>query len=85
MGWGGGGLDTNQLLCEVWGWSDEGGPVLFQNDDRTIDPVWYPELMKPLGRPLEEATANGYQFARRFEHASVRCDLSSRQASIDWS
>jgi hypothetical protein len=81
-------LTAAQPYCYMsyaWGWSDEGGPVLFNPDLKTIDANWYPELLRPLGQPLGEATASGYQFTRRFERATVRVDLGTRPAAIDWS
>lgn len=59
-----------------WGWKLEDGPL-----------VDYPELKKPLGKPLGEFVRPdpaGWTFTRSFEHAEVKVDLEKKKATIDW-
>jgi hypothetical protein len=44
----------------------------------------YPEFSRRLGEPSGPASREGMVFTRRFEHADVRLDVSSREAAIDW-
>jgi hypothetical protein len=50
--------------------------------------VWrndiYPELSRPLGRPLAPAVRDGYVFTRSFEHLDVWLDLKTREARLSW-
>ncbi|HEY9661237.1 MAG TPA: putative glycoside hydrolase, partial [Allocoleopsis sp.] len=57
----------------TWGYGDNSGTF-----------EWYPEFDKPLGQPQGRATQNGWVYTRSFEHAQVRVDLASEQATIDW-
>lgn len=54
---------------------------------RNMD-VWrndiYPELSRPLGKPLGPAIRKGDIFKRSFEHLDVSLDLKKREASFDW-
>ena len=43
-----------------------------------------PEYSKKLGKPKGPATKQGYRYAREFEHASVKLDIESGKADIDW-
>jgi hypothetical protein len=45
---------------------------------------WYPELDKPLGKPLNEMQTNGWILTRKYQHASVWVDLENKKAKIDW-
>ena len=45
---------------------------------------WFPEYDKPLGPPLGPAEKNGFQYTRRFQHASVSLDIKKRSAEIRW-
>jgi hypothetical protein len=45
---------------------------------------WYPELDKKLGKPLADAEQSGWELKRLFEHASVRVNLETKDAAIDW-
>ena len=59
-----------------WVWGLQTGPL-----------AGYPELKKPLGRPLCDYTRSdpaGWIFRREFEHASVWLNLETRQGKIDW-
>jgi hypothetical protein len=47
-----------------------------------LDP--YAEFDRPLGPPKGDATWEGLTATREFAHASVRVDLTTRQARIDW-
>jgi hypothetical protein len=43
---------------------------------------WYPDLNKPLGKPLGERKPVGaYIWTREFEHATVHLDLNQPNAS----
>lgn len=46
--------------------------------------LWYPELDKPLGKPLNEMQVNGWILTRNYEHASVWVDLENKKSKIDW-
>jgi hypothetical protein len=78
-------VQPNCYLQYGWGWENIGGAYLLQDDMVTVDPAWFPELLKPLGEPLGPPQIDGYAFSRRFRHAAVRVDLASRQSRIDWS
>lgn len=59
-----------------WGWELKTGPL-----------VEYPELSRPLGKPLGDYTrvdSDGWVFTREFEQAKVTVDLEKRQGIIDW-
>ncbi len=59
-----------------WGWNLADGNL-----------VNYPELLKPLGAPMEafkRVSPEGWQFTREFEHASVWVDTENREAKITW-
>ncbi len=60
-------------FCYTWG---------YQQTDGSLD--WYPELDKPLGKPLGDAVRNGFKYTRKFEHCSVWVDLQKKKAKIDW-
>jgi arylsulfatase B len=60
-------------FCYSWGYREDMG---------SLD--WYPEFDKPLGKPLDSATIDGYHYSREFEHCSVEVDLLTRKASINW-
>lgn len=45
---------------------------------------WYPELEKPLGKPLNQMQVNGWVLTREYEHAKVWIDLENREAKINW-
>jgi hypothetical protein len=74
-----------------WGYHDLGidglgaGAMLYADyPPGPVDPAWYPELLRPLGEPLDDPRLDGYVWARRFKHADVRLDIAARQASIRW-
>ncbi|KGL62220.1 putative glycoside hydrolase [Polaribacter sp. Hel1_85] len=46
--------------------------------------LWYPELDKPLGKPLNDMQTNGWVLTRNYEHASIWVDLENKKAKIDW-
>ena len=71
-------------FCYSWGYADDCGCILFKTGTRIIDSKWYPDLMKPLGRPLGEPIVRGYQWTRHFAHADVYVDLQSHSDSIRW-
>ena len=53
----------------------------------TSNALWLkrlPEYDKKLGKPKGPATRKGYQYAREFEHASVKLDIESGKADIQW-
>ncbi|BCX49619.1 hypothetical protein HAHE_35270 [Haloferula helveola] len=59
-----------------WGWGLETGPLMD-----------YPEMKKPLGKPLGERRRpdpHSWVFLREFEHASVRVDLEKKEGSVTW-
>ncbi|MFI3290256.1 MAG: putative glycoside hydrolase [Opitutales bacterium] len=60
-------------FCYSWGYNASDGGM-----------VDYDEYNKPLGKPLAEATKDGYIYTREFEHASVWVDVENRQGKIDW-
>jgi hypothetical protein len=44
----------------------------------------YPELQRPLGRPLGACVKDGWRYTRAFEHAKVSADLEAGTANIAW-
>lgn len=59
-----------------WGWRLNSGPL-----------VDYPELLRPLGAPkapYSRLSADGWEFTREFEHASVWVDTDKREGKISW-
>jgi hypothetical protein len=60
-------------FCYSWGYTHTHG---------MLDP--YAEFDRPLGPPQADATWVGLTATREFAHASVRVDLTTRQARIDW-
>ena len=49
--------------------------------------VWMtrrPEFDRPLGSPKGPAVRTGYVYTREFAHASVRLDIETQTACIDW-
>ena len=59
-----------------WAWNINTGPL-----------EHYPELHKPLGKPLAKFTRlypDKWEFTRHFEHARVWVDTEKRTAKIDW-
>lgn len=59
-----------------WTWTLMSGPL-----------EHYPELQKPLGKPLGKYTRvhpQGWEFTRDFEHASVWVDTDKWVAKIEW-
>jgi hypothetical protein len=60
-------------FCYSWGYTHTHG---------MLDP--YAEFDRPLGPPKGDATWEGLTATREFAHASVRVDLTTRQARIDW-
>ena len=53
----------------------------------TTNALWLkrlPEYDKKLGKPKGPATKQGYRYAREFEHASVKLDIESGKADIQW-
>ena len=59
-----------------WGWKLSTGPL-----------VHYPELHKPLGKPLgkyKRTYADKWEFTREFEYASVWVDTDKYKAKITW-
>lgn len=59
-----------------WGWKLQTGPL-----------EHYPELQKPLGKPLGKYTRvhpDQWEFTREFEHASVWVDTDKWVAKIEW-
>lgn len=49
--------------------------------------VWMahpPEFDRPLGAPKGPAARDGYVYTREFDRASVRLDLETRTAKLDW-
>ncbi len=46
---------------------------------------WYPDLRRPIGKPLGAATKKGTVYVREFEHARAYVDLSDRSKSkVTW-
>jgi acetyl esterase/lipase len=45
---------------------------------------WYPEFDKPLGEPLGDMVRDGWTLSRKFKHASVKVNLETREAEIQW-
>ena len=51
----------------------------------TAPDEWYPELKKPIGKPLGAAVKHGTVYTREFEHATAFVDLSDRRKSkVTW-
>ncbi len=60
-------------FCYSWGYSEDHG---------VFEP--YPALNRPLGPPLADGKWQGLTATREFAHASVRVDLTTKQATIRW-
>jgi hypothetical protein len=59
--------------------------VLFANTLDGVPLQRYPDLKRPLGKPLGAATKKGTVYVREFEHASAFVDLSDRRKSkVTW-
>ncbi len=58
----------NCYFCYSWGYREHHGSLLD-----------YAEFHKPLGKPKDEATRNGWVYTRSFEHARVWVDLAERR------
>jgi len=67
------GAQENCYFIYNWGYRIENGCL-----------EWYPEFDRPLGEPLAEMARDAWKLSREYKHASVRVDLESRQAEIDW-
>ena len=70
------GAEPYSYFMYSWGWKVATGPL-----------VDYPEFKKPLGPPkgaYKRTTAEGWEFTREFEHASVWVDTETREAKITW-
>jgi hypothetical protein len=67
------GAQPGSHFCYSWGYTE---------NDGMLDS--YPEFDRQLGPPKGEARWQGFTATREFEHASVRVDLSNKQAAIDW-
>ena len=60
-------------FCYSWGYREDHG---------VFEP--YPALNRPLGPPLADGKWQGLTATREFAHASVRVDLTTKQATIRW-
>ena len=67
------GAQKHSYLIYNWGYRLKMGSLL-----------WYPELDKPLGKPLNEMQVNGWVLTRNYEHASIWVDLENKKSKIDW-
>lgn len=50
-------------------------------------PLWdyqWPELQRPIGKPLGDVVQEGFIFARQFEHVSVQMNCSSQEGFLEW-
>jgi hypothetical protein len=63
----------HSYFCYSWGYREGHGGL-----------VDYPELRRPLGKPEGDAVREGRVYTRSFRRASVRVDISTREARIDW-
>lgn len=45
---------------------------------------WYPELDKPLGKPLNEMQKKGWELSRNYENADVWVNLETKESKINW-
>jgi hypothetical protein len=60
-------------FCYSWGYREANGGL-----------DAYPEFERPLGTPKADATWKGLTATRDFAYASVRIDLTTKEARIDW-
>lgn len=67
------GARAGSWFCYSWGYREDHG---------TLDA--FAEFSKPLGPPRGDARWDGYGAEREFAYASVRVDLATRQARIEW-
>jgi hypothetical protein len=56
----------------------------YSADDDSSWMRWFPEYDQPLGPPLALARRDGWTYTREFARASVRVNLKTREAKIDW-
>jgi hypothetical protein len=67
------GAQPRSCFCYSWGYRDFHGMLDAYN-----------EFDKPIGAPKGEAIWEGFAATREYEFASVRADLTSKQARIEW-
>lgn len=67
------GAQQNCYFIYNWGYRLENGCL-----------EWYPEFDKPLGPPTGEMVVEEWTLSREYEHASVRVDLETKEAMIEW-
>lgn len=67
------GAQENSYFIYNWGYRFKHGAL-----------DWYPEFDKPLGKPLNDMTVNGWKLTRDFEHASIWVNLETKKAEINW-
>jgi hypothetical protein len=67
------GVQENGYFIYNWGYRMEFGCL-----------EWYPEFDKPLGEPLGDMVIDGWTLSRQFKHASVKVNLETREAEIQW-
>lgn len=67
------GAQPHSSFCYSWGYREFHG---------TLDA--YHEFDRPIGAAKGEAVWEGFTATREYEHASVRVNLTSRQARIEW-
>ena len=67
------GAQENSYFIYNWGYRMHNGCL-----------EWYPEFDKPLGEPLGEMQRDGWKLSREYKHASVRVDLETKEADIQW-
>jgi hypothetical protein len=67
------GAQENSYFIYNWGYRMDYGSL-----------EWYPQLDKPLGKPLNDMTINNWELTRSFEHADIWVNLETKEARINW-
>ena len=77
------------IIAERYSYLDihDGYDVNPKDERGAVSKLWlhtFPQYTKPLGPPKGPPKQDGYRYTREFEHASVKLDIESATAEIQW-